>query len=1542
MGLRALLFGILIVWSGTGMAQVSYSNNREKFVKEFQKALNEYGKGEFHDFAKKEFPEILLETSQISDEYFNRMVETLNLMITKKLKPYPEQYNYVYSVTALIQSGQSSESYDAWHSSVDKMLDSRNVKKFKGFVELSAGFFSESRLATASNFEWFYIGGEYTFEFDKKPFIKFTGGNLVCRVASKKQADKGKIIDSLEVINTSGTYDPVLKKWVGEGGTITWEKVGLDPTKTFAGISAYDVSLKSSTLRIDTVSLTTPYFSDPIKGMMTERAFIINREEDKVYPQFLSFERRLLIKDLVENVDYIGGFALQGERFVGAGTNSEQAQITYNREGNPFMRVQAKEIYVSPTKITVQKARFAMFLQSGDSITHPGIGFTYDLENKRVLLVRAKTGIGTAPFQDSYHQLEVYVPKILWEVDSDNLEFTYEFGTSQDQKVATFESRDYFNEQVYDRLQAMSADHPLVMIWQYCYKFDEFVLNEGQAATALGMTVSQAKTTLLNLSNMGFIAYDTESKIVVINKKLQTFVQAKSGKIDYDNLVFKCDLRPKELKGYTQEQIDGDEYLTSIFDLYAQQNEDRRIMKNFGVMSLTTLDLSLEAVDHVVISDVKNTVVFPDNSEVLIKANRNFNFSGWMNSGKLEIKTKAANFNYEEYKFNILSSEEAIFRVRPLRQEDGMKPIPMVSSLSGITGEIFVDSPDNRSGKKVGEKYAAFPKLVSTTETKIFYNSRDIFRGVYDSTRFYYTVEPFKRDSLNGFNERKFRLQGELTSAGIFPKINEPIKIMPDYSFGFATEAPSGGYQFYGTEANYENKIVLSHNGLQGAGTINFVHSTSVSKTLFSFLPDSTVGIVQFENKPIDTGVEFPDVTAADAYMTYIPKQNILKAQSSPQNEMVFFGGEAKMRGMAIVRPTGMTGTGLMTFSTANLVSTNFRYKRYEILADTAGFSLKNESMDAGENALAFKTDNVNAEVSFKDRKGVFKSNEGESVVEFPVNQYMCKMDQFSWLMDDHAIELESQEQLADAATSGVDLVGPNFFSTHPKQDSLQFRAPKARFDLKEKTIYCSEVEYVDIADARIYPDSMKLNIRKKAKIDKLINARIVANYITEYHKFEEAEVQIKARRDYEAIGLYPYYDVDSNVTYIAMNDIGLDTSYQTRASGEIAADAGFKLSAEFDYYGSASIKAAKPEILFSGATRINHGCVKFDRNWMAFTSEVDPKNIQIPVSDEMKDLDGGAISAGIVWRNSMSTDSLAMYPTFLSALVSEDDPIVITASGYLQYDAGAQEFQIGPREKLLNRNEPGNYIALHTESCSMNGDGVINLGMDYGDMTVDAVGVVNYDQATGITDMNITARFNMPIDKGLMQDVAERIAADEGLAPIAQDWFTNTLEKAIVEWDSRKEADKMMLDYSTNGEIKKVPDGLDYSMIITDIRLTTYNSQTNFQRKGLVTSLESASLVSIFGKPVMKQIPFRAFFEQTYANADRFQMYMNIPGGRDYFFSYKMDKKDGTLSILTGDQEFKTGLTEMKEEKRKKKNFKYQSVSNNILITKFIELFAD
>jgi len=1531
---------LLLICLSPLVAQQTYSNNREKFVKEFQKALTEFGRGEFHDFARKDLPALLLETSDFPENYFTKMVETCNLMVTKNLKPFPEIYQYVFSVYSLVKGKQSSASFQAWHSSVDKLLDNRNIKKFEDFIDLSAGFFSERKIAESSNFKWFYEGGTYSFEFTDKPIIKCSGGNLICRVDNKKADSRkdSKYLDSVVVSGTSGVYDPVLKKWDGDGGTITWEKVGLPKNECSAAVKGYSVSCKTPNFNADSVMLTTKYFTKPILGNMSDRAFTINREEDKIYPQFLSFEKRLKIKNIREGVDYDGGFAMQGASFVGQGSLKEPARVIIYRNEQPFIKASAQVIDISPKKIFAINSATSLYLNTGDSIAHPGLEFSYDFDKKLIEMTRTKIGIGQSPFTDSYHMVDCYVAKITWNTTEQDIQFTYDFGTSQEQRIARFESRSFFDSKLYDQLQGLETVHPLVAIHQYCYKYDEYILPEGKVASAMGKTIEQAKPLLLELSNYGFISYDTEAKMIVVNPKTENFVLGKVGKRDYDNINFVSDLRPKELKGFTDEQIKEDKQLQKLKEQYKAQSEERRLMTYFGKMNLGTLEIKMNAVDFVRISESQNTTVFPDQSLVTVKENRNFEFQGWINAGKLEINSKSANYNYRDHKINVLNSDETIIRVKPMQAADGNRPIPMTNSIRTVRGEIFVDDPTNRSGKN--KKFTEYPKLKTGKPSYVFYNDPKLYSGAYDSSRFYYTILPFDLDSLDDFNDLALRFKGELTSAGIFPKISEDLKIMPDYSFGFSTSAPATGYEFYGMAAKYENKIILSNNGLQGAGTINFVQSTSVARELFTFLPDSTIGMVKFTNRPIEEGVQFPDVESDEAFMIYIPKKNILKAQSTPKTDLRFFKSEAKLRGTAIVTPKGMRGYGLITFKTATTVSKNYNFKRWDIDADTSGFSLKNTYAEEGEDPLAFQAENVKAHISFKDRKGEFISNRGSSQINFPVNQYLCRMDKFSWFMDYAELQMEKSGEKDVTIDTDMDLVGPNFFSTHPKQDSLQFRSPKAKYDLKQRSIFCEGVEYVEVADARIYPDSMKVIIRKKAEMEQLKNSRVVANYLTKYHTFIRSTINITGRRAYTGTGEYPYIDKDSNVTYFRMEKISLDTSYQTIANGTIASTQGFKLSREFDYYGKVSIKAANPGIYFDGATRIDHQCQSFARNWMSFDAFIDPKNIQIPVSDNMKNLEGESLSAGIVWRNANTADSIHLYPTFLSKLEVQGDIIAMTSSGFLQFDPKAKEFQIGSKDKLLNRKEKGNFLALNTETCSMKGIGRVNLGMDYGDVTVDAVGIVNYDQNTGETSMNLTTRFNMPVDKGAWQGVAEKILPVEGLR--FMDLSANTLEMAIVEWIDQKTADKFVSDYTIKGEIKKLPPELESSMIFTDVRLSSYNLK-NSEDKGLISNTSSAVLVNMFERPVMKYVPFKAFFQQTGPTnaSDRFGVSIDIVGGLEYFFDYKMAKKDGTLNIITGDAAFADAVNGIKEDKRKSKNFNYQISTQRIYLTRFLDLFA-
>lgn len=1503
--------------------QELFSPARDKFVKEFAKYLAAYDAQLSRTFMKDLEPAVLNGT--IPEEYFKRMVTTCNLMDAKKLKAFPEVYNYVFSVYSFVVNKQPEASYAAWHESVDKMLDSRNVSRFKDFIGACANFFSAGVLNETRNYQWKVRGGQYVFRYEKDgPVIEFTNSILACYIINTddRTSDKVPFKDSAVVYNTNAVFDVLKDRWDGKGGKVNWVKVGLPENETFAVLNSYRISLKTTNYNCDTVTLTTPYFSKPIKGTLSERTMNFARDIDKVFPQFISFDKKLSIKNIMPDVDYEGGFALKGASFVGVGTQAEKASMIFYRQQRPFVRVSSQEVQIDDKMMITNNATIHMSIGLKDSLFHPGANVAFFREKNTLELNRGKTGITMAPFIDSYHKMEVYVDRIIWDRKNPELIFKWGEGISQEQRVARFESLDYYNAQLYDRLAGTTGVHPLAAIFQYSFKYDETVLTEGKAATALGRTIEGAKPLLLELANLGFLSYDLDKGIVTVMPKLGQFVQAKAAKVDFDNIIFVSDMRPKSLDGYTREEIERDAFLKQMRDKYEKENQEKRIMPHFGTMDLGSLDLNLRAVDRVTISDFQNTQVFPENDMVTVKQNRNFLFTGWVNAGRWEVHLKEGSYDYELNKLIVIESDMAYIRVRPFKEEDGKKPIRTFSSITGIKGEILVDNPKNRSGLRQVE-YTDYPKLISKTPTKIFYNDKKIQRGAYDSLRFYFTLDPFEFDSLDNFNESAARFKGEMTSGGIFPKFREDLKIMPDYSLGFVQQVPKEGYDFYGTGSKYKNKIILSNSGLQGSGEIEYETSLSISKA-FTFMPDSTVGYAEFTNKPREVGIETPDIIGENVLVTYVPNGNVLKARSM-QKPMKFFDGEAAFNGVAFVRPSGVKGRGSFDFKSANLSSLNFSFKRWDILADTASFKLSDQEEGVHpDDALAFKTDNVQGHVSFKDRKGQFKSNHGEEMVEFPINQYVCRMDMFNWFMDQDELELYKDAASQLNIDTDLDLAGSNFFSTHKDQDSLNFLAPKARFEMRTKTIFCDKVEFLDVADARIYPDSMKVVIRKKAKMDELQNSRIVANYITKYHEIRNAKANVTARKGYTARGDYPYYDLDSNLYVIQLDKIYLDSSYQTVAEGKVDISKDLKLSPQFDFYGNVKLNASNPHLLFKGATRINHNCESFTKNWMSFEARIDRLNIQIPVSENMKTLEGKAISAGVVWQFSDNIDSTEMYPTFLSELRSANDKKILSSNGLMQYSRGTNEFEIASPQKLLNRGEVGNYIALNAETCSMTGDGKIDLGFDYGDVTVDAVGTVDYNQSKQETTMNITLKVNMPVDKAIFEKIAEGIAAIPDLKPL--DMNPTTLEQALGTWSSVKIADKFKSDYTLRGELKKMPSELENTIIITGIRLKSINKDDEF--RGLVSSKIEGSLVSIYAEPILKSLPVQvAFFRASTGN--RFGINIEVPGGKMYFMSYDLRKKEGKMVIYTSDKETEEKIAALKPDKKKTKNFEYDVTSN-------------
>jgi hypothetical protein len=278
--------------------------------------------------------------------------------------------------------------------------------------------------------------------------------------------------------------------------------------------------------------------------------------------------------------------------------------------------------------------------------------------------------------------------------------------------------------------------------------------------------------------------------------------------------------------------------------------------------------------------------------------------------------------------------------------------------------------------------------------------------------------------------------------------------------------------------------------------------------------------------------------------------------------------------------------------------------------------------------------------------------------------------------------------------------------------------------------------------------------------MDTLKNAMIVANYITKYHTFKEAQIKISSRKYYEGTAKYPYYDRDSNLTVLPMNSIKFVNS-TTTAEGEVKEKDRFKLSKEFDYYGNVMVRASNQGLFLKGSTRLNHDC-KYDKSWMTFENTVLATNIQIPIQAEPKNAKGERLAVGFLWRQPDRTDSLRVYPSFLSKVESPNDPSLFSASGYLQYNQALSEFQIASKNRLSKMDTLSNILTLDVKTCEVLGFGDIELGINTGDVKMEMYGKINYDQELSKTRIAANARVTMPLASNVLEIMANKVKAQK------------------------------------------------------------------------------------------------------------------------------------------------------------------------------------
>lgn len=1462
-----------------------FTREPEKFLNELSGLFNDVKKGTGKEFIEKQFGPVWFPNSVYTVQQQEMIYETFDLFLKNKNKVYPDIENYVLALIAFPKSGKNDADFLEWQTVLAKMLADKKVRKYvPEFVESSAGLFSERTFFQSEAVRWQVSSPGYRFVYDSIPRIEFSATDLKCY-------SKG---DSSVIYATSGQYYPTLERFIGDKGRITWKRAGFDPEKTYAEFNAYNIRIKGATFVIDSVTFYNEFFDKPLIGQLTEKILADKSAANATYPKFESYYKRLQIQNIVKNVDFDGGFTLAGTKLAGSGTSDEPALLTFFKDSKPFLVARGLEFDIKPDRIVTRHSSVTFYLDK-DSITHPDLNLSLDKKTRQLVLLRTEEGVSKSPFQNTYHNVDMYFEAMYWNIDDPMIKMGSLEGSTQ--HYAAFESNTYFKKKRYDSMMGISYSHPLSEIKEFAKSIKQEEFYTIDLAKFTNSSEEQWNAVLIDLNNKGFVEYDLNTHFVEVRPKLYHYIENNIGKKDFDVIQFNSEVE-------------------------AGSNAQ---------MSLLNYDLVMKGVESFQLSDSQKVTIYPRNGEVLLRKDRNFTFGGRVFAGNFEFIGSEYEFTYPDFKLELIKVDSCRIYVE---DETSGKDIHgnynkrrLKSVLRDLAGNIRVDSPTNKGGFH-SYAYPQYPIFTCTKTSYVYWDDKAVQNGVYKREKFYYQVQPFTIDSLDNFTKKDLKFNGTLVSGGIFPDIEEPLVLMDDYSLGFKKSTGTAGLPAYGGKAKVSADLKLDYSGLKGGGDLEYL-TAKASSNEFTFLPDSTLGrTYAFINREQSSKVEVPKAASDTTDVAFFPKRDLLDV-TSLKTPIDFFEKEARLKGTLHLKPAGMRGEGEMEFSGATLSSKDFSYTRRKILADTSAFQLAGMGELGG---LAFKTDDVNANVDFDKRQGLFKSNGGETKIDFPVNQYVCYMDEFTWYMDKDEMDLSSSRKAQEdlVIDTSEEVKRSNFFSVAAGQDSLNFLSPRAKYDLKKSTITCQKIEYIIVADSKVTPDSGKVVIEKYADMQELTRAQVLSNYVTQYHKLFNASLKIEGRNKYYGSGEMSYTDENKRAQTIRLHEIKVDTSRQTVGFGDIKMEDQFFLSPAFEFYGKFELEANKPYLTFDGGTKILHNCEALERTYFKFRSEVNPLEIYIPVDSAMRDMDYSKLGAGVV----VTDDSpMEVYPAFLSNKIDPQDKPIVEAFGFLYYDKTAKKYHIGSKEKIKQPKLPGNLVTLAAESCEISGDGQMNFNVDYGMMKMRNVGEMKFNIQKDEMESQGVGLFTFPFADNAIKHISDKIEQWPNLTPV--DLTKTKYEKALIELLGTEKSDKLISELNLSGQLKRVPDELVSTFYFADLKWTWNAVDETFSTVGPL------GIASMDKKQLFRYVKGKIEVERR-RNADVLRIYIELDAGTWYFFEYKL----GIMNVLSSNKEFSDIITQLKDDNRKfedgKQRFSFQFVTSKKKRDDFVARYSD
>jgi len=1375
-------------------------------------------------------------------------------MRTKKMRTFPYLYDYIHSLTLIAESKQLPKSIIAWHAYASTLLDKKKNTSFAKFLKFTNDLLENDRFHKKNNLSWYQRNSRFNFVLDTTFLVIFDKGNMVC--ATKK--------DSSIITNTHGVYNYELKKWDGKSGTLKWSRFGKETEdEIFADINNYSIDVTLPTYTIDSAVLHyNRFFNNPVIGQIKERVTSSPPNKKTSFPRFYAYFGEFELYNIYRDISFFGGAQLEGIKLYGVGTPKSKAYLKLTKSDSLFAVVRSERFRLDSESIISSNAEFVFYFDE-DSLYHPDLRVKYSNKNNLFVLFTDKAS-GAIPFFDSYHELDIYVQALFWKMGKSELVFK-RIQNVKNRNLAKFVSSNYFSQKDFYRLQGIDEINPLYIIQNYMDIYSDTEIKLGPLAQFMEKPIDQVSAMLINLSNKGFLVYNSRKGVAIVKDRLRYFLDAKQGIIDYDVIQLKSSVR-------------------------ANAN---------AIINLNTLDLKVMGVPEVSISDSQEVYIYPTNKTISFKKNRDFTFDGHIHMGLLDFYAKNNTFVYDSFMLKMNYVDSLAFTVKYddiLLLRDSL--IRVKNVIEDMVGTIYIDHPHNKSGLT---NYAEFPTFVSDDVSYVFYNKKSIQDSTLIPEDFYYSVDPFVFDSISTFSTEGLSFDGSLTSAGIFPIINEPLVINPDYSFGFTHQTDDAGYNLYGGLGKFSSIISLSGQGFMGNGNLEYLSSYSSSDE-YIFYPDSLTGISNdFTVMQSPDKFDFPSAQGDTVNVQWVIDTNVMTLSSQAGPFIVY--DNSWLIGKLYLNPDYMRGNGSFAFDQSEIVSENIIFKHSSLTADTANFFLRNSLTDS----LVFDAREYFAKIDFENQVGWFNHIHENSFVEFPFNNYISTLDEVNWVMNDDKLLLSSNMQdhykgldsLSQAELIDFDIQGSEFISIKKEQDSLRFFAGNAIYNLNDYTIDVEKVKFIKVADAALFPNNEYVKILRDANIKTLTNAQIITDTKNKYHNIYDAEINIFGKNQYMAEGWVDYEDMYGMKQPLYLSSISANENGATVGFGQTNENEIFFLSPQYYFKGEVSLLGSRKDLRFTGGYKLNEECVANIDNWVSFNQILDPKHIYFDVTTNTVDANGSPAYYGLAY----SDENRKFYPLILEPLANPTDEILINATGHMLYNTKKNEFSVGSKKRFSGGNMQQNFVSLDNERCLLHGDGNFNLGVDFNMITVKSSGTFKHIIPADSTYINIVLLLDFYFDDKALSMMTDSLRlSDNNGGNMSEGLFPMFLRKNLT-FDV---AEKSITELALYGQIRKMTNQISHKIIFSDLNMYWDAFTRSYKSKGKI------GIGYIGGDVVNKYVDGWVQIEKGRTGSS-ISIYLEPTERTWYFFNYK----NGIMQVLSSDNAFNERIETIKPEKR-------------------------